>query len=258
MNKIGILATFLFLPAIVNASTMNESGQPNSLNSPESTSFASLTQSSSRTSAACYVVSEYYKGAKRQKVVSNQIESRIIDHVNAKDLNLNDLGKGEELTGLEIEIDGHSVDLNVYRDLSGESSIAIVGDTENRLVFRLGFLSELSTNQQYKLNSVALSLERGMSKIDGMTHALAFMDGEIDELTNTLTDDEQCRREFAKNQAKNQYWGAYVGPGLDSSNILETISPGICKRTVSMRSCYASKGQTPCTETVYSFPERCD
>lgn len=93
-------------------------------------------------------------------MVSNQIESRIIDHVNAKDLNLNDLGKGEELTGLEIEIDGHSVDLKVYRDLSGESSIAIVGDTENRLVFRLGFLSELSTNHKYKLNSVALSLER--------------------------------------------------------------------------------------------------
>ena len=189
-------------------------------------------------------------------MVSNQIESRIIDHVNAKDLNLNDLGKGEELTGLEI--DGHSVDLNVYRDLSGESSIAIVGDAENRLVFRLGFLSELSTNHKYKLNSVALSLERGMSKIDGMTHALAFMDGEIDEITNTTTDDEQCRRELAKNHAKNQYWGAYVGPGLNSSNILETISPGICNRTVSMRICYASKGQTPCTETVYSFPERCD
>ena len=121
-------------------------------------------------------------------MVSNQIESRIIDHVNAKDLNLNDLGKGEELTGLEI--DGHSVDLKVYRDLSGESSIAIVGDAENRLVFRLGFLSELSTNHKYKLNSVALSLERGMSKIDGMTHALAFMDGEIDETTNTIADDE--------------------------------------------------------------------
>ena len=97
-----------------------------------------------------------------------------------------------------------------------------------------------------------------MSKIDGMTHALAFMDGEIDELTNTFTDDEQCRRELAKKQAKNQYWGAYIGPGLDSSNILDTLSPGICKRTVSMRICYASKGQTPCTETVYSFPEQCD
>ena len=258
MNKIGIIAAFLFLPAIVNASTMNESEQPNSLNSPKKASFTSTTKASSETSATCYVVSEYYKGARRQKVVSNQIESRIIDHVNAKDLNLNDLGKGEELTGLEIEIDGHSVDLNVYRDLSGESSIAIVGDAENRLVFRLGFLSELSTNHKYKLNSVALSLERGMSKIDGMTHALAFMDGEIDETTNTIADDEQCRRELAKKQAKNQYWGAYIGPGLDSSNILEPLSPGICKRTVSMRTCYASNGQTLCAETVYSFPERCD
>ena len=258
MNKIGILATFLFLPAIVNASTMNESGQPNSLNSPKKASFASFTKASSETSATCYVVSEYYQGARGQKVVSNQIESRIIDHVNDKNLNLNDVGKGEELTGLEIEIDGHSVDLNVYRDLSGKSSFAIVGDAENRLVFRLDFMSELSTNHKYKLNSVPLSLERGMSKIDGMTHALAFMDGEIDETTNTTTDDEQCRRELAKNHAKNQYWGAYVGPGLDSSNILETISPGICKRTVSMRICYASEGQTPCTETVYSFPEQCD
>ncbi|APD88173.1 hypothetical protein BM527_10050 [Alteromonas sp. Mex14] len=186
------------------------------------------------------------------------MESSIIDHVKSKNLNLNDLGKGEELTGLEIEIDGHLVDLNVYRDISGESSIAIVGDAKNRLVFRLGFLSELSKNHKYKLNSVALSLERGMSKIDGMTHALAFMDGEIDELTNTFTDDEQCRRELAKKQAKNQYWGAYIGPGLDSSNILDTLSPGICKRTVSMRNCYASNDQTSCTETVYSFPERCD
>lgn len=258
MNKIGILAAFLFLPAIVNASTMIESGQPSSLKSPKEVSFTSLTKASSETSATCYVVSEYYNGLRGQKVVINQIKSRIIEHVNGKNLDLNDIGKGEELTGLEVEIDGHSVDLNVYRDLNDKSIIAIVGDAENRLVFRLVFLSELSINHQYKLNSVALSLERGMSKIDGMTHALAFIDGEIDELTNTFTDDEQCRRELAKKQAKNQYWGAYVGPGLDSSNILETLSPGICKRTVSMRSCYAVKGQTPCTETVYSFPERCD
>lgn len=258
MKQIGILAACLFLPVIANATTMIEPGQPNSFKSPETTSFASLSQSSSRTSAACYVVSQYYNGVKGQKVVSNQIESSIIEHVNDKNLDLNNLGKGEELTGLEIEIDGHSVDLNVYRDLSEESSIAIVGDAEDSLVFRLGFLSELSTNHKYKLNSVTLSLERGTSKIDGMTHALAFKNGEIDELTNTIAEDEQCRRELAKNQAKNQYWGAYVGPGLDSSNILETISPGICKRTVSMRTCYASKGQTPCTETVYSFPERCD
>ena len=114
---------------------MNESGQPNSLNSPKKPSFTSTTKALSETSDTCYVVSEYYKGAKRQKVVSNQIESRIIDHVNAKDLNLNDLGKGEELTGLEIEIDGHSVDLNVYRDLSGETSIAIVGDYRESLSF---------------------------------------------------------------------------------------------------------------------------
>ncbi|MBT3135796.1 hypothetical protein KL866_11890 [Alteromonas sp. ALT199] len=185
------------------------------------------------------------------------MESSIIEHVNGKNLDLNDLSKGEELTGLEIEIDDHSVDLNVYRDLSGESSIAIVGDAENRLVFRLGLLLERSTNHKYKLNSVTLGLDRGMSKIDGMTHALAFMDGEIDETTNTIADDEQCRRELAKKQAKNQYRGAYIGPGLDSSNILETLSPGICKRTVSMRTCYASKGQNPCTEAVYSFPERC-
>lgn len=258
MNKPGILATFLFLPAIANATTMIESGQPNSLNSPGKTSNTSLAKAQSETSATCYVVSEYYKGARGQKVVSNQIESSIIEHVNTKDLNLNELGKGEELTGLETEIDGHSVDLNVYRDLNDKSIIAIVGDVENRLVFRLGFLPERSTNHKYKLNSVALSLERGMSKIDGITHALAFIDGEIDELSSTFTDDEQCRRGLAKQQAKNQYWGAYVGPGLDSSNILETLSPGICKRTVSMRTCYASKGQTPCTETVYSFPERCD
>ncbi len=258
MNKIGILAALVLLPAIANATTMIEAGQPNSLKSSKKVSFTSLTDASSKTSATCYVVSEYYQGAMGQKVVSNQIESRIIDHVNDKNLNLNDVGKGEELTGLEIEIDGHSVDLNVYRDLSGKSSFAIVGDAENRLVFRLVFLSELSTNHKYKLKSVPLSLERGMSKIDGMTHALAFMDGEIDETTNTIADDEQCRRELAKKQAKNQYWGAYVGPGLNSSNILETISPEICKRTVSMRICYASEGQTPCTETVYSFPEQCD
>ncbi|TKB03699.1 hypothetical protein E5672_07715 [Alteromonas portus] len=186
------------------------------------------------------------------------MESSIIKYVEGKNLNLNDLGKGEELTGLEIEIDGHSVDLNVYRDLNDKSIIAFVGDAENRLVFRLGLLLELSTNHKYKLNSAALSLERGMSKIDGMTHALAFIDGEIDETTNTIADDEQCRRELAKKQAKNQYWGAYIGPGLDSSNILEPHSPGICKRTVSMRTCYESNGQTFCAETVYSFPERCD
>ena len=175
-----------------------------------------------------------------------------------KNLKLNDLGKGGELTGLDIEIDSHSVGLNFYRDLNDKSIIAIVGDAENRLVFKLGLLFERSTNHEYKLNSVTLSLERGMSKIDGMTHALAFMDGEINETTNTIADDEQCRRELAKNQAKNQHWGAYICPGLDSSNILEPLSPGICKRTVSMRTCYANRGQTPCTETVYSFPERCD
>ncbi|WP_251140003.1 hypothetical protein [Alteromonas sp. ALT199] len=257
MNKIGILAAFLFLPTIANATNMIESGHPNSINSPKKTSFASLPEASSENSASCYVVSEYYNGVRGQEVVSNQIESSIIEHVNGKNLDLNDLSKGEELTGLEIEIDDHSVDLNVYRDLSGESSIAIVGDAENRLVFRLGLLLERSTNHKYKLNSVTLGLDRGMSKIDGMTHALAFMDGEIDETTNTIADDEQCRRELAKKQAKNQYRGAYIGPGLDSSNILETLSPGICKRTVSMRTCYASKGQNPCTEAVYSFPERC-
>lgn len=258
MNKITMLAALVLLPAIVNAMTMIESGQPNSLNSPEKTSNTSPAEAQSETSATCYVVSEYYNGVRGQKEVMNQIESSIIEYVKGKNLNLNELGKGKELTGLDIEIDGHSVDLNVHRDLSGESSIAIVGDAENRLVFRLGFLSELSTNHKYKLNSVTLSLERGMSKIDGMTHALAFMDGEINETTNTIADDEQCRRELAKKQAKNQYWGAYIGPGLDSPNILEPLSPGICKRTVSMRTCYANKGQNPCTETVYSFPERCD
>lgn len=258
MNKITMLAALVLLPAIVNATTIIESGQPNSVNSPEKNSNTSPAEAQSETSATCYVVSEYYNGTRRQKVVSNQIESSIMEHVKGKNLNLNDIGKGGELTGLEIEIDGHSVDLNVYRDLSGESSIAIVGDAENRLVFRLGLLLERSTNHEYKLNSVTLSLERGMSKIDGMTHALAFIDGEINETTNTIADDEQCRRELAKNQAKNQYWGAYIGPGLDSSNILEPLSLGICKRTVSMRTCYANKGQNPCTETVYSFPERCD
>ncbi|MHC6648138.1 hypothetical protein ACYTPF_16320 [Alteromonas sp. HB246098] len=258
MNKITMLAALVLLPAIVNATTMIESGQPNSVNSPEKTSNTSPAEAQSETSATCYVVSEYYNGTKRQNVVSNQIESSIMEHVKGKNLNLNDIDKGGELTGLEIEIDGHSVDLNVHRDLSGESNIAIVGDAENRLVFRLGLLLERSTNHENKLNSVTLSLERGMSKIDGMTHALAFMDGEINETTNTTTDDEQCRRELAKNQAKNQYWGAYIGPGLDSPNILEPLSPGICKRTVSMRTCYANKGQNPCTETVYSFPERCD
>ncbi|CAB9494119.1 hypothetical protein [Alteromonas macleodii] len=258
MNKITMLAALVLLPAIVNATTMIESGQPNSVNSPEKTSNTSPAEEQSEISATCYVVSEYYNGTRRQKVVSNQIESSIMEHVKGKNLNLNDMDKGGELTGLEIEIDGHSVDLNVYRDLSGESNIAIVGDAENRLVFRLGLLLERSTNHEYKLDSVTLSLERGMSKIDGMTHALAFMDGEINETTNTTTDDEQCRRELAKNQAKNQYWGAYIGPGLDSPNILEPLSPGICKRTVSMRTCYESNGQTLCAETVYSFPERCD
>ncbi|MDY6978005.1 MAG: hypothetical protein SVW51_17695, partial [Pseudomonadota bacterium] len=84
MNKIRMLAAFLFLPAIVNAATMIESGQANSFNSPEKSSNTSPAEAQSENSATCYVVSEYYNGTRRQKEVRNQIESSIIEYVKGK------------------------------------------------------------------------------------------------------------------------------------------------------------------------------
>lgn len=230
--------------------------QSSNLHSPKQTSFASFVEASSETSASCHAVSEYYDGSIGQEAVSNYVERSIIEHLNTMNLNPNDLNEDMDMTGLGVHLDGRSVGLNIQWDVNENSTVAIVGDSENRLVFRLGFHGVV-TNQSYKLHAVELSLDRGTSKIDGMTHAVAFMDGVINEVNNTTADDEQCRRELAKKQAQEQNWGAYVGPGLDSPNIIEPISPGICARTVSMRTCSTSNGQTTCTETVYSFPERC-